>query len=929
MGSKALEALIHTFLSGTLILDGATISVHGNTVTITGTLPLFDHDWPVSAAIVAGPSLTFTLKATPPGSGSIDLSKLAGAFLPVQGLPLPALTVSGLTFQAGPVRSVLLHADLTGSWSIPVGASRLEISMPSLSMEPGGSGISGSIGGKLTIAGMDLTAAWTLPDDFHLDARVASLDLSKALADLAGSVLPKPPGFPYLTLRSGTVSIAKDGDDYTFFMEGDAVTYGAADIEVQSGPRAVVAYQMTSGWNIGELAGLKQFDSLELSRVCLALASFTDPSFTFPRSSAAKALKGVVEGVTFYADLAINSGALGVVGKLLDVDTAKISGVISSDPSKTELTATAGGNIKLIPGIDFTDVRIVLKPEDPPSVTLDASADVTIGGDHLTFTLDTIVSPDDVSFSLSMDMPWVKPFGLHGLTLETVILAVKLSPDLAIGVYGELDFGDNIRVRVGVQFVDGDTPDFLSGELNGTVTLTQIIKAFTGIRTLNALNGVSLSNFKVCMVDNPAGVTIGSLSFPPGFSFHGTVDFFGLRATAAMNVSPSGIKASGSISKISLGGMLTITNSTGNAGPSFSLDTSAASSSPAGELAGSGMPSPSAGGASVPRLLSLSGKASLMGLSDSVSGSVSDTGFNFSLNQSLNVTLSRNNVVNAGFGVMCIYKDGTELSGSGYVNFRMKLAIGPVILPGTNISLGTIHLDYGFSGSISLSLGDTNFKLSVTATINWDRHQLTMPELCINVPFMRLADLPGKIVKHIEKEAWDIFKSLLGDADKLFAEAEKGLVILGDDIDRGLKDYYNVTAKDTTTLLKGAGWTASQVAAALKNVYKKTADETASLLRGAGYGATATTGALNTAYNVTGNAASQALKGADYAASQVSGALSKAGESVAHTSESVVLGHEPEGQVEIQRMFENQPGGWRKKAGNIHQRAPIGLGDLR
>ncbi|WP_089720773.1 hypothetical protein [Candidatus Entotheonella palauensis] len=784
---------------------------------------------------------------------------------------MPSLTVGELTLKAGPDKSAAFTADLAGQWEIPVGVAKLDISTPNLVLSKGDSGVTGTIGGTMTVAGVSLDASWELPKDFELSAGPLDIDFTKLLSDLAGAILPLPSGFPTLALTDAQVDISEADGDYTFDLQGQAGSYGNLDVEVLSGPKAAVAFALPAGWSLSNLNGLSAFSTLDFNRAGLVLASFTDDDFTFPETGIADNLEGIEEGAEFFASITLSGGALGVVGKIFQADTAYVRGVIATDPSKTELTASESGDLEIVPGVALSDVSLILKAAEPPSVTLQASSVITIQGDALTFSEDTTISPDDVSIALALGSPWRNPFGIGGLTIETVILSIEVEPAFAVGIYGDIDFGKGVEVKVGAQFVDGETPDFLEAELDGTVTLTDVIETFTSIKPPSALSSVSISNFKIYVVANPLGVTIGTLTFPPGFSFHGTIDFFGFTVTASVDVSETRLSASGTMSKLDLGGIFVLSDASGAHCPDFSIDTSPEAGAP---------------------VLAISAKAVFMGLSESVSGEVTDDGFFFELKESLHAALSSTNSVTASYQLGATFAQGTHLTASGSVRFKLHVDIESIELPGTSISLGTVHLHTTFKGDVSVDLKANRFRLKVTAELTWGSDTLTMPTLNIHVSFSSLDQLPGKIWQHIESEAWQIFGSILDDADKMLEQAGQELITLGDDLGQAFKDFYQKSDQEAAQLLHDVSWAADQVTPVLVNGWKLTSQQAAVVLKGADYTADQVADALTSTYNLSATAVAEALKGAEYTADQVSEGLQSAFTTIGSTTADALAGVE-------------------------------------
>lgn len=308
---------------------------------------------------------------------------------------------------------------------------------------------------------------------------------------------------------------------------------------------------------------------------------------------------------------------------------------IGSAPA-TLLQFVAGGALK---GAEF-HLFLVLKPagysaraaavgELPISgmVELPVSADGTLSSDGDVRALASRLAQLDVP---PEDRPtWKNAFGVEGFDVRYFYVQIGFGETgLVLGAGGSVAIGE---ATLELDIEGGFEPEpfvtvfhFALGTAHqGTgVSLWDIVHVLvTPPDWLSFLKQIVLHELAVCVVTAPGGWTNPATheEWKQGFYAKGDVDFFGNNWRFEANISDDGLYAYSAIAQpLTLAGVFSYSDASGSKGPQYLLDTRG--------IRGGHLPA---------KILSLSGKLELLGLSVSVDAQLGSAGFAFTIAENL------------------------------------------------------------------------------------------------------------------------------------------------------------------------------------------------------------------------------------------------------------------------------------------------------
>jgi hypothetical protein len=174
-----------------------------------------------------------------PGT-SVRLRDVVTRFAPADVSSFPDVEVAGLAFGIQPGTSYSLDVDVTGDWPVPLGFVDLSVQNLHLSVDyAAGIGVTGSLGGKFTIDGVEigLSAAHPGTGQWVFTASTAAagpIDLASMVGGLLPDRISLPDRLSTLQIRGVTVSW-DTGPTKHFSCSGET------DVTVDVGPMSVVA----------------------------------------------------------------------------------------------------------------------------------------------------------------------------------------------------------------------------------------------------------------------------------------------------------------------------------------------------------------------------------------------------------------------------------------------------------------------------------------------------------------------------------------------------------------------------------------------------------------------------------------------------------------------------------------------------------------
>ena len=494
--------------------------------------------------------------------------------------------------------------------------------------------------------------------------------------------------------------------------------------------------------------------------------------------------------------------------------------------------------------ISFSNTRFVFQRE-VFSLINDISLD--IGNEVLLLTGGGEVHPDntfEILFSLvgvrkegQQEIEaneWVNPLGLTGLTIRKFGVSIGVETRGTIyGIYGEIAFGkeeneNQIILGVGGEIINGTTPQALiasiksSNPSNNDIALTEVIEGLSmlPVGEFPILNKIKVEHFEVYIVLKPEGYLhpINNVTYN-GLSLNTSISLFGFSIEADMQFIPNaGIKAKGELGRINLGGVLEITDASGERGPLFQIDTTRESVQDSGYVY-------------------LSCKLSLFGLYNTFEAKANQDGFSLKLNYSIQGL--------GNFQLDCLLKKD-EFHGSSEINFdfgdrTISLSIGGQQIGNVHLgsqTVGSLRLGGHVSGRIEVHLTAQTFQLNLSGNLSALGLPGVQVQLTINESLDDLSNLVELLYQNLLREAEELLRTPLNNPALLLQWAQSGVVNLTREVGDILKNFYHVPIMGASKLLKQVGFSSSQAAKILTAGHYQGAERMiGSFLKGGGYGA--------------------------------------------------------------------------------------------
>ena len=646
-------------------------------------------------------------------------------------------------------------------------------------------GLFGSIQGNTNIAGTEATIRGNLQEDLVFSGKIGQINLIDLLNSLRGSV-SIPRDFPTIQLPGGSFLLQLDTDNPVLVVGSSLSDFGLliAVIKKITGEwQYAVAFSLPSDWKFsGLLSLLKPLDGLKITPPKLILSSFDDDEFQFPSlpdfGTSPDLGSGLQEGIVLSSSLALDGFGLNFIAVLIGRNELPLRLVIGDSIAESEVISDLGITIVVVPNvITFDKFKLVIDPS-PFSIVFSCTAKVVIFNEDLPrFSTAVVLEETRQKIVFETEEAWITPFGISGFTINQVILDIETLPQRKFGVLGDVSISDK-RIRVAAQFTEG-APSGLVGELIGKLSLSEIVRDLVGL-TLPPIIDISVSDFKIYIVADPLGMTIGSEKFEPGLALQGLFETFGLGMFVKIEISANRVFAEGALKdKIQLGNVFVVSNAAGDGPPSmkYSYD----------------IPSP------LPSL-KITGKVFLLGLSQSIDVSLDDSGFSLRIEENLGI---------ARYELDCKVNSLSNFQTTGSFSFGLKADIGPIQLTSGGPSLGKIKLDTGFDGSLDLSLIDRVFLVRIDGSFSFVGTSFNLPTISLSVSPDSIEEIPELVKQKIIENAKDVFADLLSDAGKwLEAVGDELIEIVGDATEKAkqvahaLRDQFNQSAEEVGTAIR-------------------------------------------------------------------------------------------------------------------------------
>jgi len=735
---------------------------------------------------------------TPVAQGiPLTVQQFVNALLNTTDAQLPSLTVSGLAVSADlDAGNVSVTATLTGSWKIPLGVNAPDLTGATITVSKRGNSVTGRIDAHMSIAGQSLVVQAGLPGELILSGQLPSVNITDLAHELIGPVLTIPAGVPQLRLDASQFMIRFDGDNPTFEVQTTVNGFGTVSVVVANVSdqwQVLAVFATPADFHFSQLAPiLAPLDVLNIEAPRLTIASFDADDFAAPAIGGVTFPSQVHKGIVLGAALSLHGHGLDFVASLIGLNQLPLQLAAPADLASAEIAATFAGTKVLIPGaVTLEKTELAFVPS-PFTANLQSVAQVVIHGEALPeFQITVGLADGTEKISLESVQPWVKPFGISGLTIQKVIFTIQMNPAPAFGVLGDVSIAGR-TLLIACDFVSGE-PDALVGELQGQLDLGDVLKDLVGF-TLPPVLDLSIQDFSMHVVANPLGVDFGTVHFDPGLSLRGTLGILGLEMLANVRINDSGVFASGALkNKVEFGNVLSITDAAGDGPPSMLLDTT-------------GSP-----------MLRLNGKVTLLGSSDSIDASLDSNGFSARLQQS--DALGK-------YDLNIQFTSVQQFRATGSFSFGLSATI--------HTDLGDLVLNTGCDGSLTVSMSNGSFLLVANGQFIFAGNTLTLPTFQTTIAIDSLHSLPQQIHDLVVAKVQDVFRSILGDPDKWLAAIAAKAIQNVENVAAILKNQFGKDAAYIGPKLKSVlNFSSLEVGQALKGI-GTAPEDIASVLRGLG-----------------------------------------------------------------------------------------------
>ncbi|UPK41169.1 hypothetical protein [Paenibacillus pabuli] len=367
-------------------------------------------------------------------------------------------------------------------------------------------------------------------------------------------------GLPDLTIQNIQFSIGSRSEGEPLRIKADIPDLGQIHLLVfqyHSFWHYVVVLSLPQDWKLSKISDIfKVFDSLQIEEQELIYSSITHPAVPMKLSENASPFISVMEGCSFSGKLKMEGLGLEVLRLLFQIPELQIGGMISPNLPATRLVSQLEKSISLF-GVTFNDVGLVLQPE-PFVIAFQLSTIIQIQNDRLPFSGSIELQQTGASYKLAMQGIWSHPFGIPMFDIGNVVLEFQTNPDPKLAVAGDIQLGDDLKISVACRFTASGVPDTLFGNLDGELSTSRLIRAFTDLTLPEGFIDVSVSNVLIYIVANPLGTKINGVQMPFGFRVHGKMNAFGLEVAVQAAVVENGITFDGQMDPIQVGNVLKV-----------------------------------------------------------------------------------------------------------------------------------------------------------------------------------------------------------------------------------------------------------------------------------------------------------------------------------------------------------------------------------
>ncbi|HEU4556891.1 MAG TPA: hypothetical protein VFS20_03540 [Longimicrobium sp.] len=844
---------------------------------------------------------------------SVDLTALLSSLLPdLAGLPrlvCTALEVGGSP-RTGRYEISARLAPGADPWTLDVGITQLTVSdvYVAVSREPGGKpAITGLAGGRVEIAGAEMSVDWALPGGVELRGALPPLSMKELAEALCGSFVDLPPGFPDLVLEDSLVTLSAGEGTYNFALATDVrvdgMELGTVLFEVrktQGVTGFMAGFLVPARWSPADLwSELEEvFGWLTLKNPGLIVSSVDTAVPTANLQGMSAIPSAIVPGVTFFATVELE-GVLAPVKTVLGaVGGLNLAVVVAKDIKQTRLIASTGAPANT-GSVAFKGFSLILAPA-ALSIEVRSGTTITVDGDVLDFSLAGILTVTTGSFTAALSLKaiakpgatpgspeagWSDPFGLKGLTIYGLGGAMSVEAEgWSVAVEGSFSVGagsaaDRLAFSFAMQITNGELPSAAVASLRSTVadgvTLTRMVRGFTTldlrkysvqtpsvpagtpgevaklipaqVSPADVLDQLKLRNLNGFLVLDPTGFRspVDPTFIYRGIGFHADGTLFGLGILADYDFQyTSGVYARGALDKpIDLFGVVKLSDAEGTGGARFVVDTKQI------VLGGD--------------LLVMTGALVVFGAKARLDARMRRDRLEFDFE------------VTGVPGIRaCALRCSLLVPKSFDVSGKAEVVLeGEVELKAAGVDLGTLKLT-GTAARVEIAAGAdakrVRFEAKVRVKVASDVPEIGFA-VKLNESFTDLAQLAEAVLKELQKQGWQLVKTALGGVENLYRLAGAGVADLAADTATVLRAGYGMTAGQAAQAMNALGRGANQAARELGKAYGIAAGAVGTALHKGQYPIGQVEGALKSVYKLDTTRVLPLMRESGYAAAEVAG----------------------------------------------------------
>ncbi|HYK05824.1 MAG TPA: hypothetical protein VE974_29025 [Thermoanaerobaculia bacterium] len=655
------------------------------------------------------------------------------------------------------------------------------------------------IRGSLSIFGLtrgeyDITLnALTPAVQLSFDGEVPPSSLADVIVALTDARFPAPEVVRFTTERVN-VRLSVSGREAVFSVTSRGGVFDRIEIEARRGSELLEYVAVLHVGPAGRfssflpvLAPLDAFVPRDLTVVLASIPSAIDRmrNIRLPRGV------GTLEmGALLIGELPLEGELLALLRRLLAIETMPVR--LSLGPvvvPDVELQSRELPDIELLPGLmTISRAMIVIRPLTPPGVAVEGI--VRVHGLNLPLLRGSFaIAAGRVTVEVATAEPWPNPFGIPRLVVRNLAVQGEIIPSAAITIAGSIALSTrdaNKQMSAAVRF-QGGVPTMLAGAFDEAITILDVIETFFGSTGVpDVFSIVQFRDVALSVVPPPLPVTIGGETFDVGFFLKGTVVVAGLSGRCSIRVDPiTGFEAHAELSRIDLLGLIVISGPSAGGGPTLTLRDRR---------------SP---------FLELAADVDVLGLRQAVVAEVRADGFRFDL---------RNNLGIVDAALSCTFENGAG-SAEGSVHFGFSADVGPIHVPGTNISMGTIHIgETGFEGRLRIAIRGGAVEAMLGGSFSLLGLTFTVPEFGLDGDLRTLEDLLRLLIAEIQRNAAQIFAAILSNADRWIEFLVAGVVAIAEGVAKVLFEVFHKSAEIVAVTLKELGKTAEDIVRELSTI---------------------------------------------------------------------------------------------------------------